>query len=453
MLSKVFERFVAKAPFAVMTRVLTQDFIGNDMNRIFDDNRVMQYDYIASFQAIAATVADVVLNFSENFNQAYKEHKAELNVSRQSFYAKTHGVEPAVSEAIVSHSAERAIQIQDALEFVPWELLPGYRCLSIDGNVLAKSGKRLKVLHEAKDAPLPGKIVARFDVQRQIFDRAYVLLNGHAQEATCCDRIVEDLEPKDVVLADRHYCIVSFLTKIAEADGFFVIRQHGRLKGVLLGQSPGTQRKHIGRINTGVVYEQAMKLSASDDAMTVRRITVKLDKPTRDGDKEIHVLTNLPGKSSATDVAELYRHRWEEETAFHVLQMTLTCEHSGIGHPCAATFLFCMSVLAFNLRQTNFAALYATHDAEEVDETSHFHVSKNVSDKTEGMLIAITDDEWTQLIPSTIQGVVSLLTKIARQIDLGEYRKSKRGPKKKNPYRSRNVASTHVSTANLLGLT
>ena len=154
--SKVFDRFVDKAPFAVMTKVLAQDFIGNDMNRLFDDNREMQYAYIASFQAVAATVADVALNFSDNFNQAYKEHKAELGVTRQSFYAKTRGVEPAVSESIISHSDERATKMQDALGFVPWELLPGYRCLSIDGNVLAKSDKRLKVLQEVKGAPLLG---------------------------------------------------------------------------------------------------------------------------------------------------------------------------------------------------------------------------------------------------------------------------------------------------------
>jgi hypothetical protein len=344
MSSKVFDRFVDKAPFAVMTRMLTQDFMGNHLNRIFEDNRELQYDHVTSFQAVAATVADVALNFSDNFNQAYKEHKEELEVSRQSFYAKTRGVEPAVSEAIVAHSAERAIEMQDALDFGPWELLPGYRCLSVDGNVLAKSDKRLKVLRDVKGAPLPGKIVARFDLQRQVFDRAYVLLDGHSQESTCCDQIVDDLTDKDVLIADRHYCIVPFLCRIASASGFFVIRQHGRLKGVLLGK-----RKRIGRISSGVVYEQELKLSAAEDAMTVRRVTVELDVPTRDGDKVIHILTNLPGDICGTVVADLYRHRWEEETAFNVLQMTLTCEHPGVGHPQAATFLFCLSVLAFNV--------------------------------------------------------------------------------------------------------
>lgn len=447
MSSSMFERFVVKAPFAVMTRVLTHSYIGSELGALFEANREKQYEYLAGFQCIAATVADVALNFSDNFNQAYKEHKEELAVSRQSFYAKTRGVEPAVSESLISHSAKQTIEMQDALGFHPWELLAGYRCFAVDGNVLAKSDKRLKVLREVNGAPLPGKLVARFDLQRQVFDRTYVLLDGHAQESNCCDRIVADMGPKDVLIADRHYCIVSLLTQLGLAGSFFVIRHHGRLKGVLLGK-----RERMGRCSTGVVYQQAMRLAAANDALTVRRITVELDKPTRDGDKMIHVLSNLPDQVSAIAVADAYRHRWQEETAFNILKMTLTCEQSAIGHPQAAALLFCISVMAFNLRQAIFAALYATHDEEEVDNVSHFHVSKNVSDKTDGMLIAINEDEWAALIPSNLKEVVALLKKIARTIDLREYRKAKRGPKKKKPHRSRNVASSHISTAKLLNL-
>ncbi|MEZ6118061.1 MAG: transposase [Pirellulaceae bacterium] len=131
---------------------------------------------------------------------------------------------------------------------------------------------------------------------------------------------------------------------IAAAKGFFAIRQHGRLKGVLLGK-----RERIGRISTGVVYEQAMKLSAAEDAMSVRRITVKLDKPTRDGDVEIHILTNLPSDVYAEDVASLYRHRWEEETAFNAAD-DAHMRASRYRASSAATFLFCLSMLAFNMR-------------------------------------------------------------------------------------------------------
>ena len=76
---------------------------------------------------------------------------------------------PAVSEAVVSHSANRA---KDALNPKPWVLIPGFCCLSVDGNVLAKSVKRQEVLSEIKCVPLFGKIVARIDLQRQLFNRA-----------------------------------------------------------------------------------------------------------------------------------------------------------------------------------------------------------------------------------------------------------------------------------------
>lgn len=446
-MTDILDRFCKDAPFAVMTRILVQDFIGARLNRVFEDHRQNQYDYIASFQAVAMTVADVSLRFCENFNQSYIKHSDELKVRVTSFYGKTRGVEPAVSEAMVAQSAGRAMELQDALGMQPWEVIPGYRCLSVDGNVLAKSQKRLGVLRNVKGAPLPGKVVARFDLQRQVFDKCYVLLDAHAQESSCCDRILLGLKAKDVLIADRHYCIVSFMEAIAKRKACFAIRHHGRLPGVLLGK-----RRFVGRIETGMVYEQSMRLTADENALVVRRITVVLSEPTRDGDMQIHILTNLPSKISAIVVANAYRHRWEEETAFNVLQMTLTCELASIGHPNAATFLFCTSMLAYNLRQTIFASLFAVHPEEDVLNVSHFHLSMNVSDYTRGMLVAITPDEWHELIPTTINGVASLLKRIASSINLSKFRKSVRGPKKKKPDRSRNVASSHVSTAKLLGI-
>ena len=39
-----------------------------------------------------------------------------------------------------------------------------------------------------------------------------------------------------------------------------------------------------------------------------------LDTPTRDGDREIHILTDLPAEAvDAITVAELYRKRWTLE--------------------------------------------------------------------------------------------------------------------------------------------
>ena len=444
---EVFERFGIAAPFALMTRLIAKQFIGNHLDGVFEEHRRTQYEYILTFSAVANAVADVAMNFSENFNQAYKVHKEDLSVSLQSFYDKIKGVESSVSEAVVQASAAQASDFQDQLGYAPWEVVAGYRCFAVDGNFLSKTHKRLGPLREADGAPLPGKVIARFDLGRQVFDRAYLLEDAHAQESSTCAAIANGLQPMDLVIADRNFCVVPFLERINSNGACFVIRQHGRLKGVLLGK-----RRYIGSSNTGKVYEQAMQLSRQANSLIVRRITVELDKPTRDNDTELHLLTNLPEDVSGLVAAESYRHRWEEETAFHVLQMTFTCEHASVGHPHAALFLFCLSMVAFNLRQVLFAALFAEHDEEDVIEASHFHISKDISDHTPGMLIAISASQWAKFIPKTIRDISNVLREIASTIDMKKYRKARRGVKKKKPFRSRNVPSSHISTARQLKL-
>ena len=48
-------------------------------------------------------------------------------------------------------------------------------------------------------------------------------------------------------------------------------------------------------MDTGPVFEQTLRATNdADEVVFRRRVTVVLDKPTRDGDTAIHLLTNLP---------------------------------------------------------------------------------------------------------------------------------------------------------------
>ena len=85
------------------------------------------------------------------------------------------------------------------------------------------------------------------------------------------------------------------------------------------------------------MFEQAVTLTHEGLERTVRRITVHLKQPTRDGDTQLHILTNLTKRqASAMKVAELYHGRWTIEVVFHELTMTLRCEVNTLGHPKAA---------------------------------------------------------------------------------------------------------------------
>lgn len=443
--SKPLDRYLEKCPFAVLTQATMRGVIASEFNEVFQEERSQQYEKTVSFSDVATAVADVVLRFAANFRQAYRTHKEELNVSLTSFYNKINATELQISEGIVSRSAQRARELQDELGFVPWEVLKGYNVYALDGNHLQESEKRLKPLRLLHDAPLAGTTVGRFDLQRQLFDRAYLLEDAHAQESSTLDQVANDLTPGDLILADRHYCVLDFLSKTNQRNAFFVIRQHGRFKGILVGK-----RRKIGETETGTVYEQVIKTSSSADAMQMRRITIELNTPTRDGDTVIHVLTNLPDDVDALTIADLYRHRWEEEVGYYYLTTTMTCELKSVGHPQAALFLFCMALMAFNMRQVVFAALYAEHDQESVDEISHHALSVEIHRYTDGMLVVLDDAFWNDLFGPGLRQVGLYLREFSKRVDLKRYRKSVRGPKKKVEKPPLKRRKTHVSTAKIL---
>jgi len=441
----LLDKFAAQCPIAVLAQTAIRGVIRDEFDELFEKHRNRQYEKELSFSTMAIAVADVVLRFVPNFCQAYKKHAKDLLVSLTSFYNKINATELQISEAIVARSAQRAAELQDQLGFSIREVLKSYKVYAFDGNHLQEAEKRLKPLRMLHDAPLAGTIVARFDLQRFLFDRAYLLEDAHAQESTTLDRILDDLGVGDLFIADRHYCVIPALRKADDKKIRFVVRQHGRFKGVLIGE-----RRQIGRTETGMVYEQIIHSSNAEDAVIMRRITVELDKPTRDGDMIIHVLTNLPAEVDALTIADLYRLRWEEETGYYYLTTTLTCELSSIGCPQAALFLFCMAMMAFNVRQTIFAALSAEHDAELVEEVSHHALSVETARYTEGMLVILDDAFWERLIGDDPNQLVTLMRELSRRVDLKKYQKARRGPKKKVEKPPHTRPKTHVSIAKVL---
>jgi hypothetical protein len=446
--SEVLERFVALRPLCVMTRCILGHLMTEDLDGVFAECRHRQYQGDIKFSALALSVADVALSFCANFNQAYKKHKEELAASVVAYYGKLNRVEPSISEGVVQFANRKASELQHALGVETPAVLPGYRCSILDGNHLQKTEKRIGELRGLCAAALPGTVVAKFNLDEQFFERAYLLEDAHAQEATVLDRVIADLQANELVIADRHFCIVKFLLDVAAACGCFVIRQHGRLHGELLGK-----RRKVGRSDTGMAFEQKMRIRDSSGArvMIVRRITVELDTATRDGDRQIHLLSNVPRKhANARQVAQLYRDRWEIENAFYVLTMTLTCEVRSIGHPRAALFLFCMAMLAYNCRQLLYAALRTAHDSAAVDAMSEHSVGLEITQAMDGLVTAVPACDWDEAVPRTASGRAAFLRRVSRHVDVHTHRKTVRGPKKPRPPRQRCKAGTHVSTHRLL---
>ena len=183
----------------------------------------------------------------------------------------------------------------------------------------------------------------------------------------------------------------------------------------------------------------------------VRRVTVALDEPTRDGDTEIHVLTNLPVKAAtAVQVAKLYQRRWTIEGKFHEVATTLACEVKTLAYPKAALFAFCVGLLATNAVAVLKAAVRAAHGPEKASALSSYFLTQEIRATYAGMRIAIPAEQWQIFGTLDDAALAGLLRDIAGRLVLRRYRKHPRGPKKPPPARRKYRNGEHVATSRIL---
>ena len=151
-----------------------------------------------------------------------------------------------------------------------------------------------------------------------------------------------------------------------------------------------------GRTGIGELEEQTIELIGPDgNELKVRRIRLTLDKPTRDGEKVIELLTNLPaGEATAEVVAKLYQGRWTVEALFHRLTVVLGCEVDTLGYPPAALFGFCVALASSNAYAMIRAAVRGEHGDEAAEELSDFYVAAELERTVEGMGIAVPEEVW-----------------------------------------------------------
>jgi hypothetical protein len=194
-------------------------------------------------------------------------------------------------------------------------------------------------------------------------------------------------------------------------------------------------------------------MDAEGKSIEVRRVTIELLKPTRDGDMEIHLLTNLPAKAAnARSVADLYLQRWTVEKAFQELDQALNGEIKTLGYPGAALLSFCVALLTYNVISVVKNGLAAAHGAAMQRETiSGYYLAGELAAAYHGMMIAVPPAEWTRHFASlTPVELARILKTLAAKVRPERFRKNVRGPKKPPPERVDDKRHPHVSTARIL---
>jgi hypothetical protein len=442
-----FEPFLAEAPVCVLARtVLERLFLPERLDQLFRDTVTDQYQQDLLFSQVAELMLAVTLQTEPTVHAAYRKRAKVLPVSGQAVYGKLQCMELGVSAALVRDSADQVAPVIRSLKATRPPLVEGYRTRVLDGNHLQATQRRLQVHRDSWAAALPGKVLAIYEPELDLVGDVFLTPDGHAQERSLLDEVVPHAQANDLWIADRNFCTLGFLAALAKARAAFVIRQHGTLKGQLLGEL-----RSVGRSDTGEVFEQEVEFSHQGQTLRLRRVSVVLEEPTREGDSEIHVLTNLPGEAAGgVRVSQLYQKRWTIENRFYELAMTLNCEPDTLAYPKAALFAFCLGLVASNAVALLKASLRSVHTAEAVSEVSSYYLAEEVRTTWAGMMIALPGPLWQPLGVLPVEEFGELLRRIAEHIDPTRYRKAKRGDKKPPPAKRRYKNGGHVSTHRLL---
>jgi IS4 transposase len=418
------------------------------LDLLFEKTAQRQYTKELLFSTTVDVMALVVCRVRPSVNAAYQARKDEVGVTVRALYDKLECLEPGISAALVRHTAERLEPIIRRMKGTKPPLLKGYKAKILDGNHLAGTERRPKILRDVAAGCLPGQTLVVLEPETGLASDVICCEDGHTQERKLLDLIWSMVEERDLWIADRNFCTTKFLFGLAVRKACFIIRQHA----ATLRWTYEGKRRRAGRTKTGVLYERKLWLEDEEgNEVEVRQIELVLDKPTRDGEKTIRLLTNLPTKARAAKVAELYRERWTIEKLFQSMTQLLRCEVNTLAYPKAALFGFCVALAAHNVLATVKAALRATHKKVSLDEVlSDFYVAEELAGTYRGMMIALPEAEWKHLAEMSDRDFVVWLTGVAKRVRLGRYPKSPRGPKKPRPRRTRYAKAKHIATARLM---
>jgi IS4 transposase len=454
LLGRPFAVFVKESPVSVMVSgTVERVFEPTALDRLFQNHAVLGYAKELTFSQCVQIMSDVVFKESPSVGAYYQAHHDEIRVTRQAVYDKLKHLEPQVPAALVRYSAEELLPCVKAMGAQRPPLLSRYRVRVLDGNHLAGTEHRIFELRRFRAAVLPGQALVFYDPRFDLMTDVIPCEDAYAQERSLLDQALACISARDCILADRNFCTTGFFFGIRRRRAFFAIRQHAStLSWELRGK-----RRLAGQDGRGRnIYEQAIRLTDPEtgETFTARRITIALDKPNKNGETELHILTNLPRKAAdAVRVADLYSDRWTIETGFQHLTDDLRCEIDTLGYPKAALFGFCMACVAYNAVSVVKAAIRAAQGKRYVEEElSMYYLTLEVSQVTAGMMIAVPAENWVIFRKMSPQKFAATLVELGQRLDPRKYVKHKRGPKRPQPKKISGKTNHHVSTARILAM-
>ncbi len=152
------------------------------------------------------------------------KRQLERIASLSAFYRKLARMEPAVPAAIVRETASRARELIEAGGgFCPSpsrDTPPGSSTATSCREPTIESTSCARLFRRA----LPGKSLAIYEPASGLVRDIILEENAHTQERALLDQVV--IEPGQLWIMDRNFCVRTFLFGILRSGAFFLVRRH-----------------------------------------------------------------------------------------------------------------------------------------------------------------------------------------------------------------------------------
>ena len=447
--NELLNKIAKNAPITVMTRTLLENLFQTDfLENIFQKHNQQQRKRNILFSFLVELMLLVACKIRPRIHSAYKAWHEKLPFTVDALYDKIAGIELPVSQALVSETAQKMIQILQEITAPQPELIPGYRLRIVDGNKIAATDRRRKALRGQEAAPLPGFALVVFEPAWNLITHTILCRDGHAQERSLFSQLVELAQPGDLWLEDRNFCCWNFLQGIISRNAHLLVRQHA---GSIRWKTT-SDLVFCGVTESGEVWEQSGFVEDVDtlEQLPLRRIEIRLNEPTRDGDTVLGLLSNLPLDVSAIQIADAYPKRWQIESAFQEIESLLSGEINTLGYPEAALFSLSCAYVAFNLLQCIRLTLEASQP-EKTEEISVYYIADDVSHTWRGFdMVALSEGAWEDVREMKPKELALLLRELVMFVPYHKYTKRRRSSKATKTPRSATKRKGHVATARLL---
>jgi len=195
-----------------------------------------------------------------------------------------------------------------------------------------------------------------------------------------------------------------------------------------------------------------VRLNYAGEELLIRQVTIELFKPTRNGEKEVEVLTRLSTtEATAAVVAQLYIERRSVENLFQTVTENYEGEIQTLGYPQAALFSFGLALVTYNVLATIRAVVASVHGVGKIEAgLSDYYMVDEIQSTYRGMMIAIPSENWRIFTQCDRETLGNILLDLAGRVDLKRFLKNTRATKKKKSPPYCDARHRHVSTSRLL---